>query len=510
MKLSLNHLKVNYLILGLILLMAAFTRFYRLGDVPHGFYWDEAAITYNAWGIAVWNRDEYAIKLPISFKSFGDYKAPLLIYILGSIFKITGLHPEYLRWLIAFFGTINVFLVWLIARRLKPKPWFYAHFAAFSLGIMPWAIHFSRFGSEATLALTLILLVTLFGLKSKENRLFLYPGAFCLASSIYAYHSVKLFLPVFGLLLILSFRKHFLPMLTRHHLLALSLFIVICLPFLHDSLVGSGFERGKSLIIFSGGHLAPLMHTLTLFKENLLSYLTLDFWLFGRDIVGLRHGVPGYGVVYGSIFILFILGLGHQFIKPSPQGKFLLLWFISALAPAILSEGNPHAIRSLLVQPVIAWIGAEGLIWLWQSIKFQPLRYVFMSLIIGFSLFEFSRYQAVYYGSYAIQSAIAFQYGYQEAILAAQKFGKTTQTFVVTTAYGQPYIYTLLYRAITPAEFLAGALVNYEFHPISWPENKPNRLYIATPAEIPPGDPHVFKTITIPGSSEIVFVLAKT
>src|SRR5260221_12739726 len=61
-------------------------RLYQLGQVPHGMTWDEAAIGYSGYAIFTTRRDEWLVRLPVSFRFFGDYKAPLGIYVNG-IFK---------------------------------------------------------------------------------------------------------------------------------------------------------------------------------------------------------------------------------------------------------------------------------------------------------------------------------------------------------------------------------------------------------------------------------------
>src|SRR5258708_6856314 len=67
-------------------------RLYQLGQVPHGMTWDEAAIGYNGFAIFTTRRDEWLMRLPISFRSFGDYKAPLSIYINGIFTHFLGMN----------------------------------------------------------------------------------------------------------------------------------------------------------------------------------------------------------------------------------------------------------------------------------------------------------------------------------------------------------------------------------------------------------------------------------
>ncbi|MFC1654143.1 hypothetical protein ACFL1M_04865, partial [Patescibacteria group bacterium] len=81
---------------------------------------------------------------------------------------------------------------------------------------------------------------------------------------------------------------------------------------------------------------------------------------------------------------------------------------------------------------------------------------------------------------------------------------------IVTDKYGQPYIYVLLYNKIKPKEFLSGALANYEFHSFDWPYYKPNSIIVGTPEEIPLYDSAIKETFSIPGTDEVVFIVAET
>ena len=63
----------------LILALAAFLRFYKIGQVPPSLNWDEVAIGYNAYSILKTSKDEWGVTFPLlGFESFGEYKLPLL------------------------------------------------------------------------------------------------------------------------------------------------------------------------------------------------------------------------------------------------------------------------------------------------------------------------------------------------------------------------------------------------------------------------------------------------
>lgn len=108
----------NCLILIAILLLASLLRFYQLGRVPQGMAVDEVAIGYN--GFAIWQarRDEWLEFLPISFRSYGDYKAPLAIYINAFSTAIFGLNLWAVRLPFTVFSILAVLGIYCLVREL--------------------------------------------------------------------------------------------------------------------------------------------------------------------------------------------------------------------------------------------------------------------------------------------------------------------------------------------------------------------------------------------------------
>ena len=71
--------KLNSKVLLILILFLSFViRIWQLGAMPT-FISDEASIGYNAYSILKTGRDEWNNLLPLSFKSFGEYKLPLYI-----------------------------------------------------------------------------------------------------------------------------------------------------------------------------------------------------------------------------------------------------------------------------------------------------------------------------------------------------------------------------------------------------------------------------------------------
>jgi 4-amino-4-deoxy-L-arabinose transferase-like glycosyltransferase len=57
---------------------------------PPGHDADESSIAYNALMISRGGVDEYGVSFPLYFRSFGEYKNPVYIYLLSGVFKVIG------------------------------------------------------------------------------------------------------------------------------------------------------------------------------------------------------------------------------------------------------------------------------------------------------------------------------------------------------------------------------------------------------------------------------------
>ena len=97
-----------------IFALALFLRIYKLGSCPVGFLWDEAALGYNGYSILKTGRDEYGKFLPIIFKSFGDYKPGLYVYLTVPSIAIFGLTEFSTRLPAAIFGSLTVLLIYFL------------------------------------------------------------------------------------------------------------------------------------------------------------------------------------------------------------------------------------------------------------------------------------------------------------------------------------------------------------------------------------------------------------
>ena len=143
-----------WLILLAILLVAIFLRFWRIGSTPPGFYFDEAYEGLEAWyiltkpayhplfltgnsGVDVLNSYANALMFGL-FRLFGGEVGPLAMHATAACFGVLGV--------VALYG-----LAGELQKLEAPKARFslaFPLFAAASLAVMRWDIHFSRIGIE--------------------------------------------------------------------------------------------------------------------------------------------------------------------------------------------------------------------------------------------------------------------------------------------------------------------------------------------------------------------------
>lgn len=506
----------RWLILVPTIALGAILRLYRLGEIPHGLAWDEASIIYNSWALSLWHRDEFANFLPLVFKSFGDYKAPFMFYALAIPYKLFGLHEVWLRGLSALAGIALIIVVYFLAKELfvfTKKSQNIALLSALLTAISPWSIHFSRLGFESNTAVLFTSLGTLGLLKGEKKSIWWLIATISFAISLYTFQTTRIFAPVIlaGYLTIKWSRvKKSIPTL----LLSGIVLIASIIPVAYATYTAGAGERGKqTLIVFTNqDQFQPIGQIITEFLSNLSTYLSFSFWVDGYDAINIRHSVPGYGVLLRAEFILLLIGLVHAVRFKNKSTSFLLFWLFAGLLPSLLAHKSPHAVRTLLALPAPQLLAAFGAIKLQKLTKkyIPKVSQLTVPVVLALLFINLTTYLKTYYGSYAATSALAFQYGYKEAVDVIKQKADQKDKIIVTDAYEQPYIYILLYNRIPPQQFLFGALSKYEFRSINWPESRPNTLFVASPTEIPPTDPRVTQIITVPNSSEIAFIIAET
>lgn len=582
MKLLRQFLLRPQILLFLVIVAAIVLRFWQLGIVPSGLTWDEAAIGYN--GFAIWQdrRDEWLQLFPVSFKSFGDYKAPLAIYLNGFFTTVGGLSAVMVRLPFAISSILTIlcfaYLVpavieqlvvpeKLLSRKFSP---YLSVIAALWLTLSPWHFHYSRAGFESGLSLmftvtSLFFLTKMFEVSKSEWKLGWGLSSMLLAvAGLYTYHSAKIALPLFLLLFAWLWRRRlstqqvigtsisivtvvlaeFAGLLVGMEVILGSLalqvvqifnktlslqaealvgywlivgifvlFTSLCwifwkgvraqvygllavgglflsFPLIRDSVSGSGSERlAQAAFWHQGMSFGEIVSTLA---SNLLTQFAPQFLVMGETTT-LRHGTGAWGVLLPTTFILFCFGgtffiwslnkLDSSWRAIKRLAGFGLLWILIGFLPAAIGSELPHSNRSLLALPGFFFVALAGGLMVLKKITDSKwnkailgshgetnlvTKTVLGSFLLVHLLFFITFYN-YYYTVYARFVGDDFKSGYIEMLQYVEQYEKAQNGFpekaqiVVSSHYGQPYVYALFVRKTRPIFFHSGSLSKYLF-----------------------------------------------
>jgi len=528
------------ILLIVIFIAGAWLRFYRLGEIPTGFTWDEAAIGYNGWSIFETKRDEWLQRLPISFRSFGDYKAPAGIYLAGLFTQFFGLTVFAVRLPFALFGVLSLLAIaWFsyewqqstnhphlknfrslirfkdLPKDIQTKVVASVVMATSLLAFSPWHLHFSRAAFEAGLALFwyLIGLAAWFRLLRLQKISWLLLSITAFTISLYSYHSTKIVVPLLGLfLLIQSF--HFWKKNLRFFAIGSIWGLLLLMPLIYDSVWRAGASRLNQTTILSQP--APVFEKVQLFLSNFCAHLSPQFLVLG-EVSDYRQGMGQWGVLMpisylfligfvGSLVVRFIMkqkrGGRHELISPKLHLPLILV--VVGIVPAALgADSVPHSIRSLLALPgfilLITVICADFLRWLEATTFNRKARgnhgekniviKAAIGVIVLVYLLNILAMQYEYFSTFASRSTPDFQDGYFTVLsyLSSPEFKQLAghrEKIVFSDRYGQPYIYALFFNHISPYEYHNGYFINHEFKTVNVGDlERSNAIIIATPQD---------------------------
>jgi 4-amino-4-deoxy-L-arabinose transferase-like glycosyltransferase len=466
-------IKNNKIFLIIIFLISFFLRFYKIGEYPT-LLWDEAAIGYNAYSIIETGKDEYGQTLPIIFKSFGDYKPGLYIYLAIPFIKILGLTTTATRLPSIILGSFLPLLLYFLIKEINPKAHKTAVFAAIITAFNPYSIHFSR-GAWETNVLTFELVLASFlffkYINQKKNK-FLLLSSIIFGLSLFTYQASKMI----SLFLIIILFTINLKIINKKNIKSLFLnfvlpLIIFSLPVIYGLLFSNDSNRLSVVSLFSYPRSAEETKTIisensqldynvfhnhiSFFNRNVLlryfNHFSPRFLTFEGDWQNPRHSAPYIGVIlYPSLIFLFI---GIFFTLSCPKidkiNTFFLLWLLVAPIPAALTRDTVSAVRSMSISIPLVYFVSIGIYFIINKYKSILLKY----LIFGVYLISFIYYGDLYLNHMIKKSPDDFLYGYKQSMgYLIKNQDKYSQIFM-SDFYGQAYIYYLFYSQYPPIKY---------------------------------------------------------
>ena len=401
--------RLNFLFL-LVIFLAILLRVIKLAEIPSILNRDEAALAYNAYLIKNTGMDEWQVKHPLLFKSFGDYKLPGYPYILAFLFNFLPINDVVTKLpsVVAGVGLVIIAFYWgkNILKLKQPSS------LIFALLLLPFLIPIIIYWrSKRSWKFTLpviagIIIVFLFFFQQ-------------LASLMSQKSSITIFTDPTILQNYPSYRQHFSGIFTTLLGNRYAYFLLIIIKNFFNSF-------SPAFVVYRGGS-----HP----------------W----------HSLFNWGHLFYSSYFLAVAGIFYSIyyvIKNKNLKKrsvFLLYLLIISLAPAVVTVDAPHATRSLFFFFLL--LGFSSLIFeeIYNKIKFKKLFLVIFLLILSV---EASYYYHQYFFAYPKHQPQSLWPEYKDLITSAEnQFPE--QKITVIDPDGYQYILTAWYLKIPAREFFA-------------------------------------------------------
>lgn len=477
-----GEMKNKILWLVLILILAAFGRFYRLTTIPPALNWDEVSHGYNAYSILKTGRDEWGMAWPTIFRAYGDYKLPVYIYLTAFFEIFFGLNDFAVRFPSAFAGVLAVLFTFLLARKLLSREGTGSLplLAALFLAVSPWHIFLSRPAYEANLASFLVMAGTYFFLEAIEKKWLLPVAIFFFGLSVHTYNSARLFTPLLLIFLCLLYYRTAVGWVKKRRgelLVSLILLLLFFIPLVISFISPAGQARWRWVTVIDQGMInrineARISSVLPGFLPRLIhnkaTYLAVisgrnylsnfsPTYLFLKGGGNYQHNLPGRGIIY-PLHAPFILWGLYYLAKnwSKKETRLLLFWWLLAVVPTAATRDNPHVLRTILILPapqIMAAIGFGQAYKWWAKRVRRSARFVF-PVVYGLILLGFIVNFWVYYaGSYRRDYSWSWQYGYQEAASYIKDHYHDYDKIILTKKYGEPHEFLLYFLAWEPSKY---------------------------------------------------------
>jgi hypothetical protein len=329
--------------------ISVWLHFYKIGEIPNGFYCDECSIGVNARSILKTGMDEHGVRFPFFFKCFGNYHEPVMVYSIAALGFFFDISKAVVRAPGAVFHILASVAFFFLARRYCREKYI-ALAAAFVFSALPWVFPLSRITMSGYTPMLLgiicgwLFMMRAFGRRSYTAAVL---SAFFWVFAMWSHNCGRPVTATLLVILTLSLNK---ALIKRW-----KVFLVFCAGlglcaapmafyFITDPVSLTG--RFSQISVFKPGLSAA--DAARLIAENWLGYFSPGFLFFSGD-ANLRHHT-GYG---GQLYIftlpfalLGIAALAKAALK-NPWARFALGGLLFYPVAAALTTDHWHATRSV-------------------------------------------------------------------------------------------------------------------------------------------------------------------
>lgn len=440
--------KKELIIFILIMIIAVFSRGYRLNNLPVGIHVDEAGMAYDAFCLATNGTDRWLNSFPVYLENFGGGQSALYAYLAAIFIKVFGLNMISIRLPAFILSIAAIVLVYFTTKKecgIKT-----AWLVTFLISIMPWHIMASRWGLDCNLLAPMIIISTCLLINAKSIKGYILVGIF-FGLTLYTYALSYLILPVFlALVLIYMFYTKKIKFLNVIQL-GIPIFI-LALPLILMILVNNGYiNEIRGFITIQK---LPEYRGAEISISNIRDNLGFVKTMFTND--GLSYNaLPEFGTVYSfSIFLIILGGLIelNNFIHNIKNKKFelntVMFLLVGTVLFCLMLTVNPNINKANAIYIPMMFFIASAMKLFYRNYKiiFGIFMILFVVFFSKFEYFYFSNYENIY------GTQQYFEKDYLEVLEYVNEKYADREVHILNFN-AEPYIYTLILNKISPEEF---------------------------------------------------------
>jgi 4-amino-4-deoxy-L-arabinose transferase-like glycosyltransferase len=453
--------KLSIILFTLLVANVCILYFYKLNDIPPGFYVDEAAPAYNAYSILETGKDEYGKSFPIVFRFFEVFAPPIFTYISVIPTYLFGLEKISVRLVSSLSGILSILLFFLLIKKAKiTKSINLILLGVLMYAITPWLVFHSRIGYEIVLGYLLFIFGAYLLYSSLKNINYLLASSVLLTLSTYAAYTYRLLVPVLLLLFFVVYRRKLLNSENKKIIIySLLLSIIVFLPYLYILNTPAFFTKGDHIakeIIFDHklkiDRFLPVLSLPLAFAREFLSQYFNYFSprsLFFIPDPDPQRSLPGISVFYLWQIIPLVIGIYSLYKKRKGDFyKFIILLMLVSPIPSAIAKDPFATHRAMPFLLPVSFTLFLGVVEIYKNISSK----VFWIMFTAFYLVSF----ALLYRSLFIllphERSSYWDYGYEQLAKITEE--NRDKVFIIDTSRKNvSYIQLAFYLEYPPAEF---------------------------------------------------------
>jgi 4-amino-4-deoxy-L-arabinose transferase-like glycosyltransferase len=478
--------KAHKILLLLTLILGLLLRVIWLGRYPIGFTQDEAGLGYDAYSLLKTGKDQWGKTLPLTLRSFGDFKLPLYSYLTIPSVAALGLNEFAVRLPGAICGTLAILFTYLMVEVMTKRKDL-ALWSGVLLATSPWHISLSRGAFEANLSSFLLPCAIWLFYKGLENYKLLWVSSLFFGLNLFSYHSARIFTPMILIVLLFINRKKIRNLINlknskRFITGAVFVFCLFASTSLYTMFTGAG-KRATDVVIFNPtDHWAAVAerryeaivqgvpeqiarvfsnkpkYILSQFINNYLSYLSPTF-LFVQGAGDYSYGmIAGRGVLYLFEIVFLPIALVSYIKKKGFKGiELILAWILLSPIPAAISKAPGFsANRAAIMMPAIQIMSAFGITelkdYLARKFKKRDLGILFTFCVLIILLSSLTSFLEDYIYHAPINAAASMRYGNRQALLDVSKVEDQYEHIFMSRSLSVPQVWVEFYEKWNPAD----------------------------------------------------------